>query len=556
MAIYTGAQIAIKLLERQGINIISGIPGGPILPFYDALSKSDQITHILSRHEQGAGFIAQGIARSTGLPAVCVASSGPGATNLLTAIADAKLDSIPLIAITGQVPQSMIGTDAFQEVDTYGLSLPITKHNFLIKSAKELLEVIPRAFSIAMSGRPGPVLIDLPKDVQNEILEISEFPQPGQIEYQPSNSSGDKYEQAASLINSAKKPILYLGGGVVHADSADAAIAFAEKSSTPTVMTLMALGTLPMTHSLSLGMLGMHGARYTNLALDECDLLIVVGARLDDRATGKIEKFCPRAKLIHVDIDPSEIGKLRMPHLPIVGDAGHFLKSILPLIDQNPRPQWIGRINELKTAYPLSKPGIDDISTHFGLINAVAKCLSSDAMIVTDVGQHQMWVAQSYPLSRSRHWLTSGGLGTMGFGLPAAIGAAVANPEKTVVCFTGDGSIMMNIQELATAAELNVNIKIILMNNQSLGMVHQQQAMFFDKRIFASKYQFAPKFTMIAVGFGIGAVDLDTSSSPHLSLMEALQGRGPCLIHSSVDIHQHVLPIVPPGASNLEMIGN
>lgn len=349
MAIYTGAQIAIKLLERQGIKIISGIPGGPILPFYDALSKSDQITHILARHEQGAGFIAQGIARSTGLPAVCVASSGPGATNLLTAIADAKLDSIPLIAITGQVPQSMIGTDAFQEVDTYGLSLPITKHNFLIKSAKELLDVIPRAFSIAMSGRPGPVLIDLPKDVQNEILDISEFPEPGQIEAQPSHSSENNYEEAASLINSAKRPILYLGGGVVHADSADAAIAFAEKSSIPTVMTLMALGTLPMTHSLSLGMLGMHGARYTNLALDECDLLIVVGARLDDRATGKIEKFCPRAKLIHVDIDPSEIGKLRMPHLPIVGDAGHFLKSILPMIELNQRPQWIERINELKT---------------------------------------------------------------------------------------------------------------------------------------------------------------------------------------------------------------
>ncbi|MBF4991855.1 acetolactate synthase large subunit [Methylophilus sp. QUAN] len=556
MAIYTGAQIAIKLLERQGIKIISGIPGGPILPFYDALSKSDQITHILARHEQGAGFIAQGIARSTGLPAVCVASSGPGATNLLTAIADAKLDSIPLIAITGQVPQSMIGTDAFQEVDTYGLSLPITKHNFLIKSAKELLDVIPRAFSIAMSGRPGPVLIDLPKDVQNEILDISEFPEPGQIEAQPSHSSENNYEEAASLINSAKRPILYLGGGVVHADSADAAIAFAEKSSIPTVMTLMALGTLPMTHSLSLGMLGMHGARYTNLALDECDLLIVVGARLDDRATGKIEKFCPRAKLIHVDIDPSEIGKLRMPHLPIVGDAGHFLKSILPMIELNQRPQWIERINELKTIHPLSKPGIDDISTHFGLINAAANCLPSDAIIVTDVGQHQMWVAQSYPLNRSRHWLTSGGLGTMGFGLPAAIGAAVANPKKTVVCFTGDGSIMMNIQELATAAELNVNIKIILMNNQSLGMVHQQQAMFFDKRIFASKYQTASKFMMIAEGFGIAAVDLDTSSNPELSLMKALQGRGPCLIHSSVDIHQHVLPIVPPGASNLEMIGN
>lgn len=555
MAIYTGAEIAIRLLERQGIKIIAGIPGGPILPFYDALSQANSITHILARHEQGAGFIAQGMARSTGLPAVCVASSGPGATNLLTAIADAKLDSIPLIAITGQVPQYMIGTDAFQEVDTYGLSLPITKHSFLAKSASELLEVIPRAFSIAMSGRPGPVLIDLPKDVQLEKLEINEWPEPGHASETPKLETSS-LEIAAALINTSKRPILYLGGGIVHSDAAEAAKALAEKSSIPTVMMLMGLGVLPIDHELSLGMLGMHGARCTNLALDEADLLIVIGARLDDRATGKIEQFCPRAKLIHIDIDHSEIGKLRMPHLSIVADASNTLKQLSPLINRDERASWTLRISTLKASYPLLKPGgLDDITTHFGLINAVSKSLGDDAIIVTDVGQHQMWVAQAYPLRKSRHWLTSGGLGTMGFGLPAAIGAALANPDKTIVCFTGDGSILMNIQEFATAAELNVNIKIVLMNNRSLGMVHQQQSMFFGKRIYASKYQMAPMFTKVAQGFGINTVDLDTEELPELALEKALTAYGPTLIHSSIDIEQQVLPIVPPGAANIEMIG-
>lgn len=554
MAIYTGAEIAIRLLERQGIKIIAGIPGGPILPFYDALSQSDSITHILARHEQGAGFIAQGLARSTGLPAVCVASSGPGATNLLTSIADAKLDSIPLIAITGQVPQYMIGTDAFQEVDTYGLSLPITKHSFLVKSAAELLEVIPRAFNIAMSERPGPVLIDLPKDVQLEKLELDKWPEPG-LKKESAKPDIHSLESAASLINTAKRPILYLGGGIVHSDAAELSKTLAEKSSIPTVMTLMGLGVLPVNHKLSLGMLGMHGARYTNLALDEADLLIVIGARLDDRATGKIEQFCPRAKLIHIDIDHSEIGKLRMPHLAIIGDASVVLKELLPMINQNERSGWTSRVSALKASHPLLKPGLGDITTHFGLIDSVSKSLKEDAIIVTDVGQHQMWVAQSYPLSRSRHWLTSGGLGTMGFGLPAAIGAALAHPEKTIVCFTGDGSILMNIQELATAAELNLNIKIVLMNNRSLGMVHQQQAMFFGRRIYASKYQIAPMFTKVAEGFGIETVDLDFEASPVFALENALKSYGPTLIHSSIDVEHQVLPIVPPGAANTEMIG-
>jgi acetolactate synthase-1/2/3 large subunit len=306
----TGAQMTVRLLERQGIRIVTGYPGGAILPIYDALGQSTVIRHVLARHEQGAGFIAQGIARVSGLPAVCLASSGPGATNLLTAIADAKLDSIPLVAITGQVPRAMIGTDAFQEVDTYGLTIPITKHNFLVTSAEELLEVIPRAFQIAASGRPGPVLIDIPKDVQTQAIEISHWPEPGGALPAPATIT-ELAKQAAALINSAARPLLYLGGGVIHSGASTAAVELAEKSSLPTVMTLMALGAMPVDHPLSMGMLGMHGARYTNLALDECDLLIAIGARFDDRATGKVDQFCPNAKIIHIDIDPAELDKIK-----------------------------------------------------------------------------------------------------------------------------------------------------------------------------------------------------------------------------------------------------
>lgn len=554
MATHTGAEITVRLLERQGITTVTGIPGGPILPIYDALAESQAITHVLARHEQGAGFIAQGMARVTGKPAVCIASSGPGATNLMTAIADAKLDSIPLIAITGQVPLSMIGTDAFQEVDTYGLSIPITKHNFLVKSVEELLTIIPEAFRIASSGRPGPVLIDIPKDVQTQQHTIDEWPQPALRETSAEPLSTE-LEQAAKMIGHAQRPVLYLGGGVIHSDAARSAQQLAEKSSIPTVMTLMGLGAMAVDHPLSMGMLGMHAARYTNMALHECDLLIVVGARLDDRATGKIEQFCPDAKLIHIDIDPSELGKLKSAQLAITGDAETLLESLLPHIASQQRPVWIQRINHLRQHYPLVMPDRNNVRSHFGLINAVANCVDDEAVIVTDVGQHQMWVAQAYPLRRPRQWLTSGGLGTMGFGLPAAIGAALAQPERTVICFSGDGSILMNIQELATAAELNVNIKLIVMNNQSLGLVHQQQTLFYGRRTFASQYHAVPDFITVALGFGIQAVDLDNQANPAKALQQALLQRGPCLIHASVDVAQHVLPMVPPGAANIDMIG-
>lgn len=551
----TGSQIVVRLLERQGITRIPGIPGGAILPFYDALSQSTQIEHVLTRHEQGAGFMAQGAARATGEVAVCLATSGPGATNLLTAIADAKLDSIPIVAITGQVPTSMIGTDAFQEVDTYGLTIPITKHNFLVSSARELLEVIPKAFRIAASGRPGPVLVDIPKDVQNERIEVSEWPEPGRRDPAP-ESDAEAVARAAAMINEAQRPILYLGGGVVHSGGAAQAVELAEKASLPTVMTLMALGAMPVDHALSLGMLGMHGARCTNMALEECDLLIAVGARFDDRATGKVAAFCPNAKIIHIDIDRSELDKIKTAHVGIQGDVRETLDRLLPQVRQNLRKDWLSRVGELKSNFPLQTPGIDDPRTPYGLIRAVADCVDDEAVIATDVGQHQMWVAQAYPLRRPHQWLTSGGLGTMGFGLPAAIGAAMAQPERTVVCFSGDGSILMNIQELATAAEEGVNVKVVLMNNASLGLVFQQQTLFYGKRTFSSKFKGVPDFLKIAEGFGWQTLDLDTAADPKSALAAALKVRGPTFIHASIDRHEQVLPMVAPGAANKDMIGD
>jgi len=550
----TGAQIVVRLLERQGIGIVAGIPGGAILPIYDALGQSARIRHVLARHEQGAGFMAQGMARASGRPAVCLASSGPGATNLLTAIADAKLDSIPLVAITGQVSRAMIGTDAFQEVDTYGLSIPITKHNFLVSSTEELLTVIPQAFRIAASGRPGPVLVDIPKDVQSRAIEVDAWPEPGgALPIAP--ASGELITQAAAMINTAERPILYLGGGVVHADAAGLAIELAEKANLPTVMTLMALGTMPVDHVLSLGMLGMHAARFTNLALDECDLLIAVGARFDDRATGKVAQFCPHARIIHIDIDPAELDKIKSAHVGVTADVADALEQLLPAIAANERQAWRQRVRELQTQFPFHAPDAEQPLSHFGLIRTVAACLDNEAIIATDVGQHQMWVAQAYPLRRPRQWLTSGGLGTMGFGVPAAIGAALAEPQRTVVCFTGDGSILMNIQELVTAAEENVNIKIILMNNATLGLVHQQQTLFYGERLFASQFKATPDFVKVAQGFGIQAVDLDLAANPCAALMQVIARPGPCLIHVSIDAEQKVYPMVPPGAANHEMIG-
>lgn len=550
----TGAQLIVRLLERQGVRTIAGIPGGAILPLYDALSGSDIIHHVLARHEQGAGFMAQGMARVSGKPEVCFASSGPGATNLVTAIADAMLDSIPLVAITGQVPLPMIGTDAFQEVDIYGMTVPITKHNFLVRSARELLEVIPEAFRIAMSGRPGPVLVDVPKDVQNQIIEFAEFP-PVAVRSPSPVVPVEQLQAAARMINEAERPVLYLGGGVIHSGAAQQAVNLAEQAGLPTTMTLMALGSMPVDHPLSIGMLGMHGARYTNFVLEESDLLICVGARFDDRAIGKAAQFCPNAKIVHVDVDPSELHKIKNAHVAINGDVAEVLDALLPRVKVQLREGWLARVAELRTTFPMQFPEQDNPRSHYGLIHAVAEALDDEAVITTDVGQHQMWVAQAYPFRRPRQWLTSGGLGTMGFGMPAALGAAMAAPERTVVCFSGDGSFMMNIQELATLAEQQLNVKIVLMNNNALGLVYQQQNLFYGKRVFASRYKGEPDFLRIAEGFGIPAIDLDASANPQATLSQALQTPGPCLIHASIDREQFVYPMVPPGAANTEMIG-
>lgn len=549
---FTGAQLIVHLLERQGITTVAGIPGGTVLPLYDALSQSTQIRHVLARHEQGAGFIAQGMARTQGKPAVCMACSGPGATNLVTAIADARLDSIPLICITGQVPSSMIGTDAFQEVDTYGISIPITKHNYLVRDIAELPQVISDAFRIAQSGRPGPVWIDIPKDVQTAEIEIDVLPEPGERAPAP-QFSAESVQAAAAMINAARRPVLYLGGGAINAS--DAVHQLAEKASLPTTMTLMALGMLPKAHPLSLGMLGMHGARSTNYILQEADLLIVLGARFDDRAIGKTEQFCPNAKIIHVDIDRAELGKIKQPHVAIQGDVAEVLAQLIPQTDASDRADWRQLVADLQKEFPGAIPTEGDPLSHYGLINAVAACVDDSAIITTDVGQHQMWTAQAYPLNRPRQWLTSGGLGTMGFGLPAAVGAALANPDRKVICFSGDGSLMMNIQEMATAAENQLDVKIILMNNQALGLVHQQQSLFYTQGVFAATYPGTINFMQIAAGFGLHTCDLNAEADPHAALQAAISHPGPALIHVRIDPEQKVYPMVPPGAANTEMVG-
>ncbi|KAA1048423.1 acetolactate synthase large subunit [Pseudocitrobacter sp. 73] len=549
---FTGAELIVHLLERQGITMVTGIPGGTVLPLYDALSQSKKIRHILARHEQGAGFIAQGMARTAGKPAVCMACSGPGATNLVTAIADARLDSIPLVCITGQVASSLIGTDAFQEVDTYGISIPITKHNYLVRNITELPQVIADAFRIAQSGRPGPVWIDIPKDVQTAEIELNELPEPGDRAPTP-EFSAESVREAAAMINAAQRPVLYLGGGVINAP--ERVRELAEKANLPTTMTLMALGMLPKAHPLSLGMLGMHGARSTNFILQQSDLLVVLGARFDDRATGKVAEFCPNAKIIHVDIDRAELGKIKQAHVAIQADVDDVLAQLLPQIDAQPRNAWREKVAELQQEFPCAIPQETDPLSHYGLINAVAACVNDDAIIATDVGQHQMWTAQAYPLNRPRQWLTSGGLGTMGFGLPAAVGAALANPDRKVLCFSGDGSLMMNIQEMATAAENQLDVKIILMNNEALGLVHQQQSLFYKQGVFAATYPGMINFMQIAAGFGLATCDLNSETDPQGALQAIINRPGPALIHVRIDPQEKVYPMVPPGAANTEMVG-
>jgi acetolactate synthase-1/2/3 large subunit len=628
----TGAEILRALLERQGIRTVAGIPGGAILPFYDALHDSDfhqklrntdfasglpsdapppgdGIRHILARHEQGAGFIAHGLARVTGRAAVCLATSGPGATNLLTAIADARLDSIPLVAITGQVPQSLIGTDAFQEVDTYGLTLPIAKHNFLIRSVEELLETIPLAFTLAESGRPGPVAVDIPKDVLTAKLAVIAWPAPGGREPSiaaPPFCHSERSEESnvalagepgsgisaqvrpprdlldhqiaalARQLLAAERPILYFGGGIIASGAAPLACELAHRLSAPVVSTLMALGAMPADDPLFMGMLGMHGTKATNFLLDEADLVLAIGARFDDRATGKVAEFCPHAAIAHIDIDPAEIGKIKNPFLGLVGDAAALLRRLLDRLGSDerqrvePRPltgtgrhntspaqrsAWLARAATLRAAHPLAHPPPDEDPLHpINLVRFLADTLPTDTIVATDVGQHQMWVAQAWPFRAPRTLLTSGGLGTMGFGLPAAIGAALAAPDRRVICISGDGSILMNIQELATLAELDLPVAILIFNNGHLGLVRQQQELFYRENYAASRFDASPDFAALARAFGIRGLRLDPAEDPYTVLAAALLEPGPCVIDIPIHETTNVYPMVPPGAANRHMI--
>ncbi|MCP4641471.1 MAG: biosynthetic-type acetolactate synthase large subunit, partial [bacterium] len=520
---------------------------------YDAL-RSSGIRHVLARHEQGGGFIAQGMARATGRAAVCLGTSGPGATNLLTAIADAKLDSVPIIAITGQVPSAMIGTDAFQEVDTYGLTVPITKHNFFVRDAAELLEIIPQSFAIAESDRPGPVVVDVPKDVQKQEIEFDAWPEPWQPEA-PEPCDSDAAAQLVDRIHRAERPVLYVGGGVIACGASDNLTAFARKNGIPVTCTLNGLGAFPPDDPLYLGMLGMHGARYTNFALDEADLLIALGVRFDDRATGRAADFCRHADIVHVDIDPSEIDKIKAANLSIAGDVGAMLRAAMLLLREDDRSEWNRRIAELRTEHPFVGPESDDPLLPLNFIQRLADFVEPDTVVTTDVGQHQMWVAQAYPFRRARTLQTSGGLGTMGFGLPAAIGAALARPGERVVCVSGDGSILMNIQELATLAELGLDVTVLIMNNERLGLVRQQQELFYGERYHASTFDATPDFAAIARAFGVRGIDLDDEADPMAALHDSLTAPGPCVVNVPIHHAENVFPMVPPGGANHEMIG-
>jgi acetolactate synthase I/II/III large subunit len=546
----TGARIIVELLKREGVEIVSGIPGGANLPLYDALYGSG-IRHVLARHEQGAGFIAQGMARSTGRPGVCLATSGPGATNLLTAIADAKLDSVPIVAITGQVAGPLLGTDAFQEVDTYGMTLPVVKHSYLARSAAELLEIVPEAFRVAASGRPGPVLIDVPKDVQLQATEFQAWPEPSRPD-RPAPLDSREAGRAAAMIAAAERPFLYFGGGVTAAGAHAELAELSRKAEIPAAATLTALGCLPPDHPLYLGMIGMHGSRAVNELAEEADLIIAVGARFDDRATGDVRRFARGARVLHIDADAAEINKIRAADLGIRADAKAALEAVAALVPERKGSGWAARARELIASDSLPEPRSE--SHPRAIVRRVARAAGADAIVATDVGQHQMWAAQAYPVARPRSFLSSGGLGTMGFGLPTAIGAALANPGRRVVCITGDGSLLMNIQELATLAELGLDVTVAVFDNGHLGLVRQQQELFYGKRYSASRFESRVDFETVARGFGIEAERAAEGSDYGAAIDRAMAGRGPRLLSIDIRAEDNVLPMVPPGGANIDAI--
>lgn len=543
----TAAEALIRCLEKENVEIIFGYPGGANLPVYDALYHSSRIRHVLVRHEQGAVHAADGYARVTGKVGVCMATSGPGATNLVTGIANAYMDSIPLVAFTGQVPTTQIGTDAFQEVDITGITLPITKHNYLVKDPDKLPTIIKNAFHIAATGRPGPVLIDLPRDVAQSKID---FKYPAGVRlpgYKPTyRGHPTRIHEIAGLIRNSRRPVIYAGGGILSAHAAGELLQLAEMISAPVTNTFMGLASFPGDHPLFLGMLGMHGTRYANLAVTECDMLIALGARFDDRVTMHLKSFAPDATVIHIDIDPAEIGKNVITHVPLVGDVRLILKTLLQQLDRIDRSPWLSRIRELKAQYPLSYSREGGLKPQF-VIEQLSRITQGKATIVTDVGQHQMWVAQYYLFKEPRTLVSSGGLGAMGFGLPAAIGASIGQPQARVVLVTGDGSLQMTIQELGTMMEQALPIKILMLNNQCLGMVRQLQEFYCEGRYMAVNFKFHPDFGQLAKAYGIPGYTLESEEDVLKFLPQALSEPGPALINCLVPPEENVMPMVLAG---------
>ena len=554
-----GARWLAQALVAEGVETLFGYPGGTIMPFYDALHGAPALKHVLVRHEQGAAFAANGYARASGRVGVCVATSGPGASNLVTGIADAMLDSVPMVVLTGQVPTTLMGTDAFQELDVFAMTLPMVKHSFIARRVDELPMMVAEAFRLARSGRPGPVLIDLPKDVQ--MADATHLPAHAPLPVDAVEAPKDaSLHEALALISQAQRPVLYGGGGIALGDALQDFRTFVDATQIPTVLTLKGLGALPTKHPLNLGMLGMHGSRAANLAVQESDLLIVVGARFDDRATGKLAEFAPHARVVHMDLDACEIGKLRSADAGVRGDLRTTLaKLTLPcaahLHGRNgaARKAWRAQCQQRaqQHAARYDAPGKSVYAP--ALLKRLSE-LAPDAVVACDVGQHQMWVAQHWRMDHPRKHLTSGALGAMGFGIPAAMGAQEADRGKQVICVSGDGSILMNIQELATLRRYDLPVKIVLLDNQALGMVRQWQELFFDKRYSEIDLSDNPDFVAVARAFGIEAMHIERADEIDGALRALLDAKGPALLHVAIDTAATVWPLVPPNRSNSEML--